>query len=72
MITRNLENKPSNGSQDGPYWTCVGPALDPCWILINLRISQRRFLLVDDLDVEVDETEHSEADEADLHRNKLK
>lgn len=54
------------------HWIRVGPVLDPCWILINLRISQRRFLLVDDLDVEVDETEHSEADEADLHRNKLK
>ena len=43
-----------------------------------LRISQRRFLLVDDLredvdlEVEVDECEHKEADEADLHLNKLK
>ena len=60
------------------HWIRVGRALDLCWTLINLRISQRRFLLVDDLwedddlDVEVDETEHSEADEADLHRNKLK
>lgn len=45
--------------------------------LTNLRISQRRFLLDDDLweqvdlQVEVDDCEHKEVDEADLHLNKL-
>lgn len=45
--------------------------------LTNLRISQRRFLLDDDLweqvdlEVEEDDCEHKEVDEADLHRNKL-
>ena len=45
--------------------------------LVNLRISQRRLLLDDlweytDFEDVVDETEHKEADDADLHLNKLK
>ena len=45
--------------------------------LVNLRTSQRRFLLDEDLSdeaeftVDVDEAEYNEADDADLHLNKL-
>ena len=45
--------------------------------LVNLRTSQRRFLLDEDLSdeaeftVDVDEAEYNDADDADLHLNKL-